>query len=103
MKALFIAFNQAFNQDVIKILEFHGQRGFTRWTDVGGRGSDTGTPHFGDHAWPEMNQAVMAFVPDGGTAKKIIAALGRLDASAPDLGLRVFSWDADSPARAEVD
>ncbi len=50
-----------------------------------------------------MNQAVMAFVPDGGTAKKIIAALGRLDASAPDLGLRVFSWDADSPASPEVD
>ena len=95
MKALFIAFNQAYNQDIIKILEFHGQRGFTRWTGVGGRGSSDGIPHYGDHAWPEMNQAVLSFVPDGATAEKIIAALGRLDASTPALGLRVFSWDAD--------
>ena len=31
MKALFISYNQAFNEEIVEVLEAHGQRGFTRW------------------------------------------------------------------------
>ena len=52
MKAAFIAYNQAHVEDVDDILSQLSIRGFTRWTDIQGRGSDDGEPHLGTHAWP---------------------------------------------------
>ena len=94
MKALFISFNQAYSDEITDLLARHGQRGFTRWDEVAGRGSTDGEPHFGNHAWPVMNIAVLAFVPSD-SAPAIIADLHTLDAASPELGLRVFSWDAE--------
>ena len=34
MKAMFIAYNQAYNEEIVEILAAHGQRGFTRWEGV---------------------------------------------------------------------
>ena len=42
MKALFISYNQAFNEEIVEVLEAHGQRGFTRWQNIDGRGSVDG-------------------------------------------------------------
>lgn len=95
MKAIFIAYSQAFNEEIINILEQYGQRGYTRWTDIGGRGSEDGVPHLGTHAWPEMNHAVLTFVQDETKASDILSALRRYDAEYPDLGLRAFSWTVD--------
>ena len=92
MKALFIACSQAYNEEVIKILELFGQRGFTRWTGVSGRGTTDGLPHMGDHAWPDQNHAVLSFVDDDTVADRILEALHRLDSRSPELGLRAFMW-----------
>ena len=70
MKALFIAYSQAYNEEIVHILELFGQKGFTRWTDVEGRGSNDGLPHMGSHAWPEMNHALITFVEDGEKARR---------------------------------
>ena len=94
MKALFIAFNQAFNQDVIKILEFHGQRGFTRWEDIGGRGSETGIPHYGNHTWPSMNNAILAIVEDS-KVDTILEKVREKDLQFQDIGLRAFVWNIE--------
>ena len=93
MKAIFIVYNQAFNEEVLELLEDYGQRGFTRWVDISGRGSGEGIPHMGNHAWPEMNHAVLTFVEDDHTARKILIALHDKDLESPDLGLRAFAWD----------
>ncbi|MBQ7195288.1 MAG: hypothetical protein IJS07_06600 [Bacteroidales bacterium] len=93
-KALFISFNQAYGEDVTSLLERHGQRGFTRWDEVSGRGSENGEPHFGNHAWPVMNIAVLTFV-DADKAPAILEDLRALDAASPELGLRTFSWNTD--------
>ena len=95
MKALFIAYSQAYNEDIIELLDSFGQRGFTRWTDIGGRGGRDGLPHMGDHAWPEMNHAILSFVEDDDVAGKIVSALKETDSNSPDLGLRVFTWQID--------
>lgn len=95
MKALFIAYGQAYNEEVLNILEFFGQRGFTRWTDVGGRGSVDGIPHLGTHAWPDLNHAVLTFVEDDAVADKILQALHHADVRSPNLGLRVFLWNIE--------
>lgn len=96
MKALFIACSQAYNEEVIKTLEYFGQKGFTRWTDVSGRGTRDGLPHMGDHAWPDQNHAVLSFVEDDAVAGRILKALHRLDSRSPELGLRAFMWNIEN-------
>ena len=91
MKAIFIAYNQAYNEEIVEVLEQFGQRGFTRWEDVAGRGGSEGEPHLGNHAWPVQNHAVLSFVPDD-KAADILEALRRMDEASPDLGLRAFQW-----------
>ena len=96
MKAIFIAYNQAYGEEIVELLEELGQRGFTQWTDIMGRGGEQGEPHFGSHAWPTQNHAVLTIVPDDDKASRIMEALGEKDRSFPDLGLRAFSWAVDS-------
>jgi nitrogen regulatory protein PII len=92
MKAAFIAYNQAFVEEVEDVLRQLSIRGFTRWQDIQGRGSKTGEPHLGTHAWPSKNMATLCVVDDyiAPILKKMIQAL---DHSAPNQGLRVFFWD----------
>lgn len=94
MKALFIAYNQAFNEEIAEILEKNGQRGFTRWTDIQGRGSVDGTPHMGSHAWPEMSHSILSCVEDD-KVEPIMAQLKEADMAAKDLGLRAFVWNVE--------
>jgi hypothetical protein len=93
MKGLFISYSQAYNEEILDVLDAHGQRGFTRWNGVDGRGSVDGEPHYGSHAWPSQNQAMLTFVPDE-KVENLIADLKSKDEETPELGLRVFLWDA---------
>jgi hypothetical protein len=95
MKALFLAYSQAYNEEIIDLLEFFGQRGFTRWVDVQGRGSEDGLPHMGSYVWPENNHAMLVFVEDDDVADKILQALRHTDERTPDLGLRAFMWNIE--------
>ena len=92
MKAAFIAYNQAFVEEVEMILHQLSLRGYTRWEDVKGKGSKTGEPHLGSHAWPSKNMATLCIVDDYITPilKKRIPGL---DHYAPEQGLRIFFWD----------
>lgn len=94
MKAIFISYNQAYNEEIVDVLDACGQRGFTRWQDIDGRGSENGEPHYGNHAWPVQNHAILTFVPDG-KADEILAQLKAKDEATPDLGLRAFTWSAE--------
>jgi hypothetical protein len=89
MKAIFIAYNQAYNQEIVQLLEGLGQRGYTVWTEVGGRGTVDGEPHLGTHAWPAQNHAVLTAVEDS-LAPKIMDALREKDAANSALGLRAY-------------
>ena len=92
MKAIFIAFNQAYNDEIVDLLERHGQRGFTRWNDILGRGGVDGEPHYGNHAWPVQNMAILAMVEDS-LVPTLLEELETTDKASPDLGLRAFVWD----------
>lgn len=89
MKAIFISYNQAYNQEIVELLEGIGQRGYTVWTEVGGRGSIDGEPHLGSHAWPTQNHAVLTAVEDS-LAPKIMKALRETDSANEKLGLRAY-------------
>ena len=89
MKALFVVYNQAYNQEIVNLLENLGQRGYTVWEETGGRGSLDGEPHLGNHAWPTQNHALVSVMEDS-LSHKAMAALRDLDASNPKLGLRAY-------------
>ena len=89
MKAIFVADYQAYNQEIVEVLEACGQRGYTVWEEIGGRGSETGAPHLGNHAWPTQNHAILSVV-DNDKVSGIMDLLRRKDADYPDLGLRAW-------------
>jgi len=89
MKAIFISYNQALYEDVVRILERSYSRGFTAWDPVKGRGSEGGEPHLGSHACPVLNGAIMTIVEES-RVDPILALLRALNESAPEQGLRAF-------------
>ena len=94
MKGIFIAYDQAYNMDIADALQALGVRGFTMWQDIAGRGSQTGEPHLGSHAWPTMNNAMLTFVDDD-KVDDILAKIRAMDEETPDLGLRAFVWNVE--------
>ena len=64
MKSVLITFDQAYYERIIALLDRLGCRGFTYLERVQGRGSKTGDPHFGSHAWPSMCSAILSVVED---------------------------------------
>jgi nitrogen regulatory protein PII len=91
MKAVFIACNQALTEAVERILDRRNIRGFTRWAEAHGRGSQIGEPHFGTHTWPALNTAILAITEDE-RVEALLASLKKLDAKAEQQGLRAFVW-----------
>lgn len=89
MKAIFISYDQAHRDSVLAVLNSTMQRGFTAWEDVQGRGSSLGEPHYGSHAWPSMNSAILTVCEDERVAP-ILERLRKIDAEKPALGLRAF-------------
>lgn len=89
MKAVFVVYNQAYNQEIVNTLEELGQRGYTVWEEIGGRGTLDGEPHLGNHAWPTQNHALVSMMEDS-LASKVMDALRNLDAANSKLGLRAY-------------
>lgn len=92
MKAIFITYNQALTDRINKLLDDHGVRGFTRWALTEGRGTHTGEPHYGTHAWPSMNTSVLAIVEDE-KIPVLLDALRAVDEVTEQQGSRAFVWD----------
>jgi nitrogen regulatory protein PII len=95
MKAVMIIYNQAHSEVVMEILDKCAVRGFTKWVDVQGRGTKTGEPHYGSHAWPSKNMTTLAAVEESQT-DELLEELRNADAIAEDQGLRVFVWEVQS-------
>ena len=92
MKAIFISYDLAHHDAVIEVLTKMSCRGFTAFGQVQGRGSNTGAPHYGTHAWPSLASAILTFVEDDRVAP-VLERLKALDENKPLLGLRAFVWD----------
>ncbi len=94
MKAIFISYNQAYYWELVEVLEKNDCRGYTMWSEIMGRGSVDGEPHEGSHAWPTMNNAILAVVPDE-KVEPILQEIKAKDEKAPVLGLRAFVWNIE--------
>jgi nitrogen regulatory protein PII len=94
MKGVFIAFDQAHKDAVINALNRLNCRGFSFIEQMQGRGSNTGEPHYGTHAWASMNSGIITMVNDN-IVENLLAALKEIDESAEMLGLRAFVWNIE--------
>ena len=94
MKSVFIAFDQAHCEKIVDILTRSNCRGYTAFSDVQGRGSKTGDPHYGSHAWPGLASAILTVVEDR-QVDSLLEKLKRLDEDRPMLGLRAFVWNVE--------
>ena len=92
MKAIFIAYDQAHHDKIIDLLEKNSCRGFTSFGETHGRGTKTGEPHYGSHAWPSLGGAILTIVEDH-RLDTVMDKLKELDESKPKLGLRAFVWE----------
>lgn len=95
MKSIFITFDQAYYNEIIEVLTRNNARGFTAWQEVQGRGSKTGDPHYGSHAWPSIANAIITIVNDN-QVEGILAILHEMDIQRPKLGLRAFVWNIEA-------
>ena len=91
MQAIFIAYDLAHHEKVIEALNATSCRGYTSFGTVQGRGSKTGEPHLGTHAWPSLASAMLTFVDDA-KVDNLLARLKAIDEEKPKLGLRTFVW-----------
>ncbi len=94
MKSILITFDQAYYERIVATLDKNNSRGFTYMEQVQGRGTKTGEPHYGSHAWPSMCSAIISIVEDH-RVKPILEQLREMDEATPKLGLRAFVWNIE--------
>lgn len=86
--------DQAHYEMIVEKLSRLNIRGFTSWKEVYGRGSSDGIPHYGSHAWPSVNNAILTVVEDH-QVEGVLTYLRELDNESANLGLRAFVWNIE--------
>lgn len=94
MKSIFISYDQAYHDQILTVLRGNNVRGYTSWEEVHGKGSQTGNPHLGTHAWPTLNSAMLTIV-ENDRVKGLLNDLKALDATSEMMGLRAFVWNVE--------
>jgi hypothetical protein len=95
MKAIFIAYGQSLTTPIEQLLTKLNIRGFTRWVETQGRGSYTGEPHYGTHAWPSKNGSILAIIDDH-QVETLFDGLRHINEQAEEQGLNVFAWNVET-------
>jgi nitrogen regulatory protein PII len=92
MKAIMIIYNQAHSEKVEYLLDRLGVKGYSLWENVKGRGTNSGVPHLGTHAWPEINKSILAVVEDT-IVDTVLNNVKKIDGINEEVGIRAFVWD----------
>jgi hypothetical protein len=92
MKAVFISYNMALTDKVEYMVDALNIRGYSQWSNMQGRGTNTGDPHYGNHTWPEINSAILTIVEDN-QVDILLQKIKNLDNVNQEVGIRAFVWD----------
>jgi nitrogen regulatory protein PII len=92
MKAVMIIYNQAHTEKIEYLLDKLGIKGYSLWENVQGRGTTTGVPHLGTHAWPEINKSVLTIIEDD-LVDTVLSKVKKIDDINEEVGIRAFVWD----------
>jgi nitrogen regulatory protein PII len=94
MKAIMIIYNQAHTERIEYLMDKLGIKGYTLWENVQGRGSHTGVPHLGTHAWPEINKSVLTIV-ENDIVDDVLATVSKINTINEEVGIRAFLWEVE--------
>lgn len=89
-----IIYNQAHTERIEYLMDKLGIKGYTLWENVQGRGSHTGVPHLGTHAWPEINKSVLTIV-ENDIVDDVLATVSKINSINEEVGIRAFVWDVE--------
>jgi nitrogen regulatory protein PII len=92
MKAIMVVYNQAHTEKIEYMLDKLQIKGYSLWENVQGRGTNTGVPHLGTHAWPEINKSIITIVDDQ-IVDKVLETVKKIDEINDEVGIRAFVWD----------
>ena len=96
MKLVMIAYNEAIDDEVMEQLNAAGAEGYTKWTEVLGKGRTSG-PHLLSHVWPKGNH-VLATVVGNDVAERLLAKIRSLRESAGKEGVKAFVLNVEDVA-----
>ncbi len=88
MKMLLIAYDEAHDREVLRLLESAGVRGYTKWVGVQGKGA-SGGPHMATTVWPKQNH-VLALAVEDPQAHQIVAEIRKLRDTLTLKGIKAF-------------
>jgi nitrogen regulatory protein PII len=94
MKTVFIPYNQAYKERILEIFDKMNIRGYTLLETVQGRGTHSGEPHYGNHAWPTLNSAILTVISDE-KVDALLEKLHEMDIKTEQQGLRAFVWNVE--------
>ena len=94
MKAVMIVYNHAITEEVVDALDNLNIRGFTRFLNVHGQGSEKGEPRLGTHIWPSQNAVVLTVINDD-LVDPLLEKIKEINAEAEEQGIHAFVWSIE--------
>ncbi|MBU2637080.1 MAG: hypothetical protein KJ963_08370 [Bacteroidetes bacterium] len=85
---------KAITEEVDEELEQLSIRGFTRFVDVHGQGSEKGEPHLGTHIWPSQNAVVLTMIDDE-KVEPLLNKVREINKDAEEEGIHAFVWNIE--------
>ncbi|MGD9873740.1 MAG: PG0541 family transporter-associated protein [Kiritimatiellia bacterium] len=92
MKALWITYDIALDNDIVALMDEFNIAGFTRWPRLSGRGPNSGA-RLDNHVWPGANAAVITVQNDETIARLMV----RLQALRNEVGKKTGVWAFTTP------
>ncbi len=94
MKAVMIVYNHGITEEVDEALQSLNIRGFTRFINVHGQGSEKGEPHLGTHIWPSQNAVVLTVIKDE-LVDALLEKVNEINKEAEEQGIHAFVWSIE--------
>lgn len=94
MKAVMIVFNHGITEEVHEALEGLEIRGYTKFLNVLGQGSEKGEPHLGSHIWPSLNAVVLTVIKDE-LVDPLLEKVKEINQEAEEQGIHAFVWNIE--------
>lgn len=89
MKAVMIVYNHGITEEVDEALQSLNIKGFTRFLNVHGQGSQKGEPHLGTHIWPSQNAVVLTVIKDE-LVDPLLEKVKEINKEAEEQGIHAF-------------
>lgn len=94
MKSVMIILNQSIAEEVNDTLAELNIRGYTKFLNVHGQGTNNGEPHLGTHIWPSQNNVLLTVIEDN-LVDPLLDRIKEIEKETEEQGLHAFVWNIE--------